>query len=201
MRRLISLLLALLAAASSPAAAATAAPTWRNLARTVARAEGVDPNLFAALIQTESGFRPQARSPVGAIGLAQLMPDTARDLGVNPYDPHANLRGGARHLRRLLTRYRGDRRLALAAYNAGPLAVDCYRLGKAARVGGKLINPRRLRAPLPPYPETRAYVARIERLLASPPEKSAPETSAFLRPSAPERPSPSRTFYHYRETP
>ena len=96
---------------------------------------------FRANIAVESAFNPAARSSVGAIGLGQLMPDTARALGVDPYDPEANLRGSARYLLAQLARF-GSRELALAAYNAGPEAVAVY-------------------AGVPPYPETVAHVQRV----------------------------------------
>ncbi|MEW5884574.1 MAG: lytic transglycosylase domain-containing protein [Armatimonadota bacterium] len=114
----------------------------RGLADQVAQETGVDASLFAALISAESGWNPSAVSPKGAIGLTQLMPDTARSLGVaNPFDPLENMKGGARYLRRMLDEF-GSVELALAAYNAGPGAVR--------RHGG-----------IPPYAETQAYVRRI----------------------------------------
>jgi soluble lytic murein transglycosylase-like protein len=94
----------------------------------------------------ESGFAAQAVSAKGAIGLMQLMPETARDLGVDPRDPAQNVDGGARYLRDLLVRYGGGLRHALAAYNAGPQAVDKYN-------------------GVPPYAETIQYIVRIERAL------------------------------------
>ncbi len=113
------------------------------LAREIAGRYGVDPELVTAIVSVESGFDPSAVSPKGAQGLMQLMPSTAATLGVtDPFDPLQNLDGGVRHLRSLLASYRGDRRLALAAYNAGAGAV--------ARHKG-----------VPPYRETRSYVRKV----------------------------------------
>ncbi len=106
---------------------------------------GVDAKLVRALIQVESAYRADARSPKGAMGLMQLMPQTARQYALrNPYDPTSNLDAGIKHLRSLLDRF--EIALALAAYNAGEAAVR--------RFGG-----------IPPYPETRTYVARILQLV------------------------------------
>jgi hypothetical protein len=117
----------------------------RGLATAAARRHGLDPDLVLAVVQVESGFRPDAVSPKGAQGLMQLMPRTASALGVgDPLDPGQNLDGGARHLGALVARYDGDLTRALAAYNAGEGAV--------ARHGG-----------VPPYRETRAYVKNVLR--------------------------------------
>ncbi len=114
---------------------------YLSMARAAARKHAVPEDLFARLVQRESGFNPGARSVKGAIGLAQLMPDTAARLGVDPTDPAANLEGGARYLRQMYDRF-GDWKLALAAYNAGPDAVASY-------------------SGVPPYAETIAYVKVI----------------------------------------
>lgn len=128
-------------AAAAPLYTGTYRGEYLALARSAARRHGVPEDLFLRLVQHESGWNPQAVSHKGAIGLAQLMPETARRLGVDPRDPRENLEGGARYLRRQFDRFRSWR-LALAAYNAGPEAVE--------RHGG-----------VPPYDETRTYVRRI----------------------------------------
>ncbi|MFZ6049096.1 lytic transglycosylase domain-containing protein [Pseudomonas sp. CR3202] len=100
--------------------------------------------LLHAVIQTESNYDPSALSPKGAAGLMQLMPDTAKDLGVHDvFDPTANVRGGARYLKRMMTLFDNDLSLALAAYNAGPGAVFAYNRA------------------IPPYPETQRYVPSV----------------------------------------
>jgi soluble lytic murein transglycosylase-like protein len=111
--------------------------------RQAATRHGLDPLLFESLVAAESGFDPSVVSSAGAQGLAQLMPATARMLGVsNPFDPAQNLEGGARYLAQMMRQFNGDVRLALAAYNAGPGAVS--------RHGG-----------VPPFQETRNYIDRI----------------------------------------
>jgi soluble lytic murein transglycosylase-like protein len=118
-----------------------AAQQWLPHIERIARRNGVDPKLLAALVKQESGFQADVRSPAGAIGLAQLMPGTARELGVDPTDPIANLEGGARYLRSQLDRF-GSAPLALAAYNAGP--------GRVAASGG-----------IPDISETQNYVRNV----------------------------------------
>ncbi len=118
----------------------------RGLIERTAGEEGVDPALVAAMITQESGGNPEAVSPAGARGLMQLMPATARMLGVaDTFDPQQNVSGGVRYISQLLERFGGDEKLALAAYNAGPGTVDRY--------GG-----------VPPYRETTDYVKRVSRL-------------------------------------
>lgn len=113
-----------------------------------ARRAQLSPELIAAVAWTESRFRQPARSSKGSVGVMQLMPATAARLGVNPLDTAENIRGGALYLRAMLQRFGGDLPLALAAYNAGPQAVR--------RHGG-----------IPPYPETKAYVADVLNQLAA----------------------------------
>ncbi|EIC24002.1 lytic transglycosylase domain-containing protein [Thiorhodovibrio frisius] len=109
-----------------------------------AKRQRVDPNLVHAVIQAESAYRPNAKSPAGACGLMQLMPATARRFGVRDiWDPKQNIGGGVAYLRFLLDRFAGDIPLVLAAYNAGEGAV--------AKHGNKI----------PPYRETREYVSRV----------------------------------------
>jgi soluble lytic murein transglycosylase-like protein len=113
------------------------------LIRQEAARAGIDPALLRAVVRHESAFDPRAVSHKGAMGLAQLMPATARRFGaVDPFDPAQNLRAGARYLAFLLERYEGDTARALAGYHAGEGTVDRY--------GG-----------MPPYPETLRYVGRV----------------------------------------
>jgi len=140
-------------AAMNPSLPAAAPPTPAStrpadIAEAVNSASGryrIDPDLVNSVIRAESGFKVHAISPKGAQGLMQLMPGTASNLGVsNAFDPNANVDGGTRYLRELLERYNFDLVKALAAYNAGPHRVEQY--------GG-----------VPPYLETRKYVASIVR--------------------------------------
>ena len=127
-----------------PVATTGADTQFEDLVQEFSRKQSLRPELVRAVIQVESGFNPRARSPKGAMGLMQLMPQTARELGVrDPYDPEDNIRGGTRYLRQLLDKYDGNLELALAAYNAGPAAVDKYD------------------EKIPPYRETRDYVAKV----------------------------------------
>ena len=120
---------------------------WDELIQEHARVNGVRPELVRAVVQVESGFNPSARSSKGAMGLMQLMPGTMRELGVrDAYNAEQNLRGGVAYLRQLLDRYANNEVLALAAYNAGPGAVD--RHGQA----------------VPPYKETQDYVQKIGKI-------------------------------------
>jgi len=122
--------------------AAIGADAVRAQISTAATAYALDPKLVEAVAWRESRFHTGALSSKGAIGVMQLMPGTARDLGVDPHDPVQNIRGGALYLRRMMSTFGGDVRLALAAYNAGPAAVRKH--------GG-----------VPPYAETQAYVTSI----------------------------------------
>jgi soluble lytic murein transglycosylase-like protein len=130
-------------ATKSPAAKGAPAVPLNDVVNTASAAYHLDPDLVNSVIHAESGFNAHAISPKGARGLMQLMPDTASKLGVNDmFDPQANVDGGSRYLRELLERYNFDLVKALAAYNAGPERVEQYR-------------------GVPPFRETRAYVARI----------------------------------------
>jgi soluble lytic murein transglycosylase-like protein len=133
--------------ATTPTGSAMVREQFEPLIREHAARHALRVELVRAVIQVESGYNPSARSPKGAMGLMQLMPGTARQLGVrNAYDPDENIRGGCTYLRQLLDRYQGNEELALAAYNAGSEAVD--RHGNA----------------VPPYRETRDYVNKVNRL-------------------------------------
>jgi soluble lytic murein transglycosylase-like protein len=117
-----------------------------------ARLHNIRPDLVKAVVQVESAFNPYAESPKGALGLMQLMPATARQFGVtNAFNPIENVRAGVAYLRQLLDRYDDNEQLALAAYNAGPGAVDKY--GEA----------------VPPYRETQNYVSKIKDLAGARP--------------------------------
>lgn len=128
----------------------TAGPAqWRGRVAELAAKYDISPSLLEALVWQESRWNTGAVSPVGARGLAQLMPGTARQLGVNPHDPSANLEGGARYLREQLDTFNGNLEKALAAYNAGP--------GRVHRAGG-----------IPRIRETQNYVSAILSRLSQP---------------------------------
>ncbi|MCR5031086.1 MAG: lytic transglycosylase domain-containing protein [Selenomonadaceae bacterium] len=133
--------------AADAAAAAAAAPVpadsaYLDVIREAAGKYGVDPKLVSAVAEIESGFSQDAISATGAVGVMQLMPETAESLGVNPYDAKQNINGGTQYLRQMLDSFNGDVRKAVAAYNAGPEAVREY--------GG-----------VPPYSETQQYVSSV----------------------------------------
>ncbi len=136
---------------------------------------GVSADLIKAVAMVESGFDVRARSPKGALGLMQLMPDVARKYGVrDAYDPHENLRAGATHLSSLLDRYDGDLTLTLAAYNAGPGAVKRYR-------------------GVPPYRETRNYIRKVQDLLGG--KATARQSAKVGRGTAVVSSAPVRLVY------
>lgn len=131
------------ATAGAGAAGVDASVPFASQINAAAAKYGIDPALLAGVIKAESNFDPNAGSPAGAQGLAQLMPETARSIGVkDPYNPTEAIEGGARILSEHLKTFGGDPELALAAYNAGAGAVQQYN-------------------GIPPYPETQAYVPRV----------------------------------------
>jgi soluble lytic murein transglycosylase-like protein len=165
------------AAATRPPAAATDSATRPiDINQVVLAASDtyrLDPDLVNSVIRAESGFNIRAVSPKGAQGLMQLMPQTASQLGVrNAFDPQANVDGGARYLRELLERYNFDLIKALAAYNAGPQRVEQYN-------------------GVPPYHETKAYVARIVRDFNKK-KLAAKAANAPATPKTSTKPTPTR---------
>jgi soluble lytic murein transglycosylase-like protein len=145
-------------------AASSRAGVYDDLILEHARMNGVRPSLVRAVVQVESGFNPAAVSAKGALGLMQLMPATARHFHVgNPFNPVENVRAGVAYLKELLVRYNNKEELALAAYNAGPGAVDRHGLS------------------VPPYRETQSYVSRISRMAGEPPAAPLPDHSPATR--------------------
>jgi hypothetical protein len=149
-----------------PAPAAARPVSYEATVSEVAAQHSLPPALIHSVIQVESNYNPYAVSPKGALGLMQLIPETARRFGVSDvFDPEENIRGGARYLRYLLDLYGGNYTLALAAYNAGEGAV--------ARYGS-----------VPPFPETRNYVHEVGKRL-----KAASQAAAAATPAPQEKPA------------
>jgi soluble lytic murein transglycosylase-like protein len=158
---------------AAPLGAAGGATQYDGLIQQAAQKHGIDPALLKGLIRQESNFNPNAGSPAGAQGLCQLMPGTAAALGVsNPRDPAQAIDGGAKYLRQQLDAFGGDVTKALAAYNAGPGAVQRY--------GG-----------VPPYAETQNYVRQVQAYAAQ------YRTAA---PAAVAAPTPATTGLGYSTT-
>jgi soluble lytic murein transglycosylase-like protein len=152
------------ALSSAPRAKQLSKEELERIVQTTAERHHVDPALVRAVIATESGWRQDAISSKGAQGLMQLVPGTAGDMGVkNAFDPEQNVNGGVKYLRMLLERYHGDLDLALAAYNAGPSAVD--------RARG-----------VPNFPETRAYVQKVTDTYFQPGSGRASKVVGTSRP-------------------
>lgn len=148
---------------------------YRQIATQAAQTYGIPVDTFLSLLGAESSWNPSALSPKGAIGIGQLMPATAKELGVDPYDPEQNIYGSAKYLAQQFKRF-GDPALAVAAYNAGPAAV--------AKYGG-----------VPPYEETQNYVARVlgtqmaDQMI---PPQMAPQQAAGYQPFSPDNLSRSQ---------
>ncbi len=133
----------------APPAIAAVKKNPRELINDAAARNGLPPKFVHSVVAAESAYKVDAVSPKGAIGLMQLMPGTAQTYGADPHDPGQNVEAGAAYLRELLIKYNGDANKALAAYNAGPGAVDKYQ-------------------GVPPYAETRTYVERVLRKYNTP---------------------------------
>ena len=174
------------------------AETYDKLITQNAEARGLRPDLVRAVVQVESGYNPRAVSSKGALGMMQLLPSTAADLGVrSPFDPEENIRGGTLYLRQLLDRFGGNEELALAAYNAGPTAVDHY--------GNRV----------PPYAETQDYVRRVQTQTSAQPVQQTGQSASSAQAATPATPPPpvhqicykiteivdGRTVVRYSDTP
>ncbi len=154
-------------AAASSAASSSGSPAISDLVEQSARAHNVDPLLVHSMIQVESNYNAYAVSPKGAQGLMQLTPPTARMLGVsNSFDPGENIEAGVKYLKSLQDLYKDDR-LALAAYNAGPGAVDKYKW-------------------IPPYPETQKYVENVGKRYEAARQAAAAKAEAKADEAKPE---------------
>jgi soluble lytic murein transglycosylase-like protein len=135
---------------------------YDDIIRESARERSVRTDLVRAVVQVESGYNPWATSAKGAVGLMQLMPATIQQFGVrNPFNPLENIRAGVAYLRQLLDKYADNEVLALAAYNAGPGAVDKH--GQA----------------VPPYKETRDYVSKVNKIAGETSKRRAPNTAIY----------------------
>jgi soluble lytic murein transglycosylase-like protein len=156
-----------LPAAVEPACEPVPAGQIGPLVEQISKREGLAPDLLRMVIEKESGYLPCAVSEKGALGLMQLMPETAEELGVrDPFDPAENLSAGAKFLKQMLTRYQGDVAAALAAYNAGPSRIDA--------AGG-----------IPPISETTNYVSGIVQKLNAPAAVAPPAATPISAPAAP----------------
>jgi len=157
-----------IAVSVSPASRALSIPShYREKIETLSRKHGVRQDLVIAVAQAESSFNPFAVSPKGAVGIMQLMRDTARQYGViNRFNAHENIEAGVRHLKYLHEKYRGSIPLVLAAYNAGEEAVSKYN-------------------GIPPYPETRTYVRRVMSTMGLSDTSAAPRKTRIYKYTTP----------------
>jgi len=149
---------------------AAAVPDAAELLIRAALQEGLEPEFVRSVAMVESGLHPDAVSPKGAVGLMQLMPQTAGKLGVDPWRKEQNALGGATFLRQLLIKYNGNSALALAAYNAGPGAVDKYK-------------------GVPPFLETRRYVVKVLAEYARQQRMQTEKKLEAVKPRAADTPS------------
>jgi soluble lytic murein transglycosylase-like protein len=167
-----------------PKSASAVSGQFAQTVERIARQNQLSAQLIHSVIQVESNYDPYAVSPKGALGLMQLIPSTARRFGVSDvFDPADNIQGGARYLKYLLELYKGDKALALAAYNAGEGAVSRY--------GG-----------VPPFPETWNYVTRVRKRLeetAAPDETAAPVSAVQRSEAIPVETGPAAVYNPIRE--